>query len=53
MGDETVTITKREYDRLLDDSLKLGCLEDMGVDNWCGYDDAQKLYREERKNGRN
>ena len=34
--EETVTISKTEYDQLLDDSLKLSCLESCGVDNWQG-----------------
>ena len=33
----TVTITKREYEDLLEDSKILQRLEDAGVDNWEGY----------------
>jgi len=45
--EETVTITKAEYKRLLDDSDFLGCLEACGVDNWGGYDDARQMFNEE------
>jgi len=38
-NEETVTISKREYDSLLRDLDKLSCLEARGVDNWCGYGD--------------
>ena len=40
--EETVTISKEEYERLLNDSEKLGALEEYGVDNWCGYGDAME-----------
>ena len=46
--EETVTITKKEYDQLKDDQLKLECLEGVGVDNWCGWDDAMSFYREQK-----
>lgn len=44
---EMVTITKREYDQLQKESHWLGCLEQAGVDNWCGFDEAREIYREE------
>ncbi|QHC50445.1 Heme peroxidase [Billgrantia tianxiuensis] len=37
---ETVTISKKEYEQLLADQVKLYALLDAGVDNWTGYDDA-------------
>ena len=40
MAKEMVTITKMEYDKLLDDSRWLQCLEEAGVDNWQGRDEA-------------
>lgn len=43
--DEMITITKREYDALKRAELKLDCLEEAGVDNWCGYSEAMKLFR--------
>ena len=44
MENETVTIPKEEYEKLLDDSDMLNCLESCGVDNWEGYDDAVEMY---------
>jgi hypothetical protein len=46
MNIETVTIPKKEYESLKEDSLWLTALEDAGVDNWSGYDDARALWRE-------
>ena len=46
MDNETVTISKEEYDDLLDSQLMLSCLESAGVDNWDGYDYAIDEYRE-------
>ncbi|MBX0320246.1 hypothetical protein [Shouchella clausii] len=40
---ETATITKKEYDLLLEDSAFLSCLEACGVDNWDGYADAREM----------
>lgn len=42
--EETVTISKKEYESLKDDSFKLECLEGGGVDNWEGYDFAMEEY---------
>lgn len=39
---DTVTISKEEYDKLLEDSIFLNCLERAGVDNWDGYEVAQE-----------
>lgn len=36
----TMTITHREYDRLLEDSQFLARLRAAGVDNWEGYSNA-------------
>lgn len=38
--DDTVTISKKEYEQLLKDRRFLACLKSAGVDNWCGYEDA-------------
>ncbi len=43
MERETITITKKEYEKLKDDSKWLSCLEAAGVDNWEGYDFAREL----------
>ena len=44
-----VTIPKKEYDGLLHDSKKLHALENMGVDNWDGYNaiDWDKIFPDE------
>lgn len=42
---DIVTITKEEHQSLLDDRDLLGCLEEGGVDNWEGYDAAQRAYK--------
>ena len=47
MSKETVTITKEEYEYLLEQSEFLGCLEACGVDNWNGYSDAYEMFNEE------
>ena len=36
---------EERIDQLEDDSLKLQCLEESGVDNWSWYDEAMELYR--------
>ena len=33
-------IEEKELAQLIKDSYRLGCLEEAGVDNWCGYDEA-------------
>jgi len=43
---EMITITKQEYDFLVEDSEWLTCLENAGVDNWEGYSFACDLRRE-------
>lgn len=43
MSEDTVTISKEEYESLKEDSLWLSCLESAGVDNWSGYDYAREL----------
>jgi hypothetical protein len=44
--EKTITITQEEYDMLLDSQAKLSALECAGVDNWEGYNEAMKIYRE-------
>ena len=44
--EETVTISKKEYESVLEDSKKRTALENAGVDNWQGYDYAMELMRE-------
>ena len=45
--EETVTISKKEYESLLEDSEKLSALEAAGVDNWEGYDCAIEMMNED------
>ena len=47
MNEETVTITKQEYESLLQDRKWLEALEGAGVDNWEGYDYAREIYNED------
>lgn len=47
MQDETVIISKAEYDELMERSEFLSCLQAAGVDNWEGYGDAQEMMNEE------
>ena len=51
-NEETVTIAKAEYDRLIRADRWLDCLDAAGVDNWEGYEIAQDyLTEKEAKNG--
>jgi len=45
-NEEMVTIPKKEYDKLVEDSNWLSCLEGAGVDNWDGISEAYALRRE-------
>lgn len=45
--EETVTITREEYENLLESFKWLCALENAGVDNWEGIDFARKLLKEE------
>jgi hypothetical protein len=42
---ETITITKAQYNELIDDQLRLLALQQSGVDNWDWYGDAMDQYR--------
>ena len=41
--EETITITKKEYESLKEDSKFLEALRAGGVDSWCGYDYACEM----------
>lgn len=43
---EKVEILKEEYEQLIEDSLLLTALRDLGVDNWSGYAEALELFKE-------
>ena len=47
--EETITITKKEYQKLLDDQLFLEALRQGGVDDWEWYDEAGELYEQWKK----
>ena len=44
--EDTITITVKEHQSLLEDRAWLTDLENAGVDNWEGYDFAHQLRRE-------
>jgi hypothetical protein len=44
--EETITITKAEYDAMQERLAFLDCLECCGVDNWQGYGDAWEMMEE-------
>lgn len=48
---DTVTISRKEYDALVKDSRWLGSLEAAGVDNWEGFSFAYDLHREVHGDG--
>jgi|TARA_R110000868_G_scaffold310920_1_gene572074 hypothetical protein len=44
--EETITISKKEYEELLKDGQFLRCLQYAGVDNWGGYEYALEIMKE-------
>lgn len=46
MGEEMITITKEEYDELIQNYNFMQCLERAGVDNRDGYELAINMYQE-------
>ena len=45
--EETITISKKEYEELLEDQKLLQCLQGAGVAyNWSGYDYAMEMMKE-------
>lgn len=48
---DTVTISKKRYEELLKDEATLAALDEMGVDNWCGYDEAMRILKEDDNDG--
>jgi hypothetical protein len=47
--EETVTLPKKEYQKLLEDQEKLAALEEAGVDRWEGYAKAMQTFFAMRK----
>lgn len=46
MSEDTITISKEEYNRLNENERFLCALQAAGVDNWDGYDHAQDIMEE-------
>jgi hypothetical protein len=46
MNEETITITRKEYESLKEDAKFLLALQSAGVDNWQGYDYALEILKE-------
>lgn len=44
LPEDMVTISKKEYDSLVEDAFLLQCLRNAGVDNWDGHDHALREY---------
>ena len=53
MNEETVTITKKEYDSLIRSAKVLLALEAGGVDNWEGYSESLQEFWAENEKGEN
>lgn len=49
MKEEEVTISKTEYEELIEDSLLLEALFISGVDNWDFWDESIELYNSMKK----
>lgn len=50
MNEELITISRKQYESLLEDSIFLSYLETCGVDNWSGYDYACDMFNQEKEN---
>jgi len=44
--EETVTISKAKWNKLVNADMLLGILQDYGVDNWSGYSEAMEEYED-------
>lgn len=40
----TITISRKDYDELMEDQQLLNCLRNGGLDNWEGWDDAIAMF---------
>ena len=45
--EETITISRKYYEHLVERNNWLECLEAAGVDNWDGWDEAAAMMNEE------
>jgi len=43
---EMITITRKAYDELQESAMWETALDAAGVDNWCGYENAQEIFLE-------
>jgi hypothetical protein len=50
MPEETITISMSEYNGLKRRSRELEALEEYGVDNWQGFEDAMHSIEDEEEN---
>ena len=48
-ADDTVTISRKEYNQLQKDAVMLNALEACGVDNWEGYSEAHEYMRKQEE----
>lgn len=46
LAPDTITISREEYDKLIKDQAFLEALICCGVDNWGGYEEAQRIVNE-------
>lgn len=46
MEEEMITITLKEYNKLIENDAFMDALVAAGVDNWDGYDEAKDLLEE-------
>lgn len=51
MKEKIYQLTESELRNLIEDSAFLGCLENEGVDNWGGYEEACHSFTEMNENG--
>ncbi len=51
LEDDTVLVSKKRYQELIDAETKLMALEAAGVDNWSGYDEIFDIMEEWKKEG--
>lgn len=47
---KTITVSLDEYNKIMLDSIKLSYLENNGVDNWVGYEDAIAQFEQDKEN---
>lgn len=48
-NDPLITVNKRFFNKLMDDSNFLDCLKACGVDNWTGYSQAVEMFNQQEE----